>query len=308
MIDNNKIYFYEHISSDNMSQSELDLLGFAGAAKFAIERGLDPYEVFGNLKNLEEEISQMGHNPFDMKSGDNKVLFDKWVDRYIEYFNNHAKHDKQAYVILGNIAAGKNTHARTIEQTTNSIIIDPDHFKMGKHTEKGFFEGFTSLYKVPTDRERMQDPCSDASKAVLKTSVDMGLNIILPKAAYSLEKLEKQLAVLVNAGYDIHLIQIEAPITDCADRSYYRYLIREYAKINDNALNNSKNCSSHGRFVPVSVITNIGDNSYKTFTSAVKKGKYASYSAFYNGGSPFKGSLSEMFNEMPIDIETMREL
>lgn len=295
------IYFYEHKSMNSLSPQEIDLLGFNGVRKFAIERGLDPMNVFDNIKSLEAEIKNMGNKPFDMSSGKNLEMFNRWVDRYIDYFNNCAVHDKQAYIILGNIASGKTTLAKDLEQPTNSIIIDPDKFKMGEETKKGYFEGFTSLYHKPTDRERMQDPCSDAGKQVLKNSAELGLNIILPKAAYSLEKLEKQLQVLVEADYDIHLIQIEAPMTDCADRNYYRYLIKEYQRIKEISVGqNNHNLmlgKTHGRFVPVSIITNIGDNSYNTFIKAVKKGKFASYSAFYN---------DSMIRNEQIDIETMK--
>lgn len=292
------IYFYEHKSMNDFCQQEIDLMGFEGVCKFANERGISPLLVFDQIKKLEDDIKLMGHQPFDVSSGRNKQLFDDAVDGYIDFFNKYATHDKQAYIILGNIACGKNTYAKKIEQSTHSMIVDPDRFKMGEETENGVFVGLTPLFHKPTDRERMQDPCSDASKKVLKNSAELGMNIILPKASYSLEKLEKQLQVLVDANYDIHLIQIETPIETCANRNYYRYLIKEYQKIYDNGKQqNQSGLEVHGRFVPISIITNIGDNSFKTFASAVKKNKYASYSAFFNDDNK---------QNEEIDLETMK--
>lgn len=289
------IYYYKHKSIGDLSHTELDLLGYQGVYEFAREHDVSPSFLFGEIKKLEEEIKIMGHQPFDMSTGSNRELMNRWVDEYVRFFNRFAKHEKQAYIILGNIASGKSTYAKTIEESTGSIIIDPDRFKMGEQTDIGFFEGFTSLYKIPTDRERLQDPCSEACKRTLANVARSGMNLIMPKATTSYEKLEKQLQVLVDNNYDIHLILFESPIQDCANRNYYRYLIREYEQINSN--------HSHGRFVPVSVITNIGDGTFTTFAKAYKTGRYKSYKAFYNKGT--HGKNEHQYTNEEIDLETM---
>lgn len=292
------IYYYKHKSINDLSQTELDLLGYNGVAQYAQEHGINPDELFGIIKRLEADIKTMGANPFDMSTGKNLELMNKWVDRYIDYFNSHARYEKQAYIILGNIASGKSTYAKTIEEQTGSIIIDPDRFKMGEHTSHGFFEGFTSLYHEPTDRERLQDPCSDAAKKTLSNVADEGMNIIMPKATTSLDKLEKQLKVLTDKNYDVHLIMFESPIQDCADRNYFRYLVKQFSQAKVNGQR------SYGRFVPVSILTNIGDGTFTTFAKAYKEGRYKSYKAFYNKGS--HGTNHQLYSNEEIDLETMK--
>jgi predicted kinase len=290
------IYFYKHRSINELSPEEYNMLGYEGVCKFAEDLDINPDIIFKKIKGLESEISSITEPPFDMTTGKNLKLMNEWVDKYITFFNRNAKYEKQAYILIGNIASGKSTYARNIESTTSSIIIDPDRYKMGEDTEKGFFEGFTSLYEKPTDRERLQEPCSLANKQTLENVSDLGMNLIMPKAATSVEKLERQLQVLVNKNYDIHLILIETPITECANRNYYRYLIKEYKKINQSSLTDT----GKGRFVPVSVITNIGDNSYTTFAKVCKNCgniKYKSLKALYNDNTR---SGSE-----ELDIKTM---
>ena len=171
------IFYYKHKSINDLSQEELNLLGFDGILKYAEEHGMNPQMLFEKIKQLELDIQTMGCRPFDMSQGSNLELFNEWTNKYIDFFNNNASYNKQAYIILGNIASGKSTFAKTIEQETQSIIIDPDRFKMGESTKHGFFEGFTSLYHQPTDRERLQDPCSDACKQTLKNVLEVEVKL-----------------------------------------------------------------------------------------------------------------------------------
>jgi predicted kinase len=291
------IFYYNHKSINDLTTQELDLLGFDGIFKYAQEHNMDPNLLFEQIKCLETDIRTMGSRPFDMTHGSNRALFNEWTNKYIDFFNRYAKYEKQAYIILGNIASGKSTFAKSIEEETGSIIIDPDRYKMGEMTEHGYFEGFTSLYKQPTDRERLQDPCSDATKQTLAEASNLGMNIIMPKATTSYEKLEKQLQVLMAQNYDIHLILFESPIQDCANRNYFRYLVKEYAEVHENGI------QSHGRFVPVSVITNIGDGTFTTFAKAHKTGRFKSYKAYFNSGS--FGNDSKRYTNEEIDLETM---
>ena len=280
------IYFYRHKNKNNLSMEEIDMLGVDGIKRFSEVSGVPFEEAYAHIKNLEAKLSSMKIEQFDMSSGANKQLYEHWVNNYIKYFNKYATRNKQAYVILGNISSGKSTLAKELESKNQAIIIDPDRFKMGEETEHGYFDGFTSLYKIDTDRERMQEPCGDAAKQVLDNVSKEGLNLILPKATTTLEKLNKQLQILFDRGYDVHLIQLETPLEECANRNYFRYLINEYK------------ADSHGRFVPVSVIKNIGDQTFVTFARAMKESgkRYKSFKAFYNS----KDTRNE-----EIDLETM---
>ena len=267
------IYFYKHRTMDDLTPKELDLMGYEGVLNYALYHGgFYADALFRQIKILEQEIEMIKDQQFDIFSQENHELASMWIDRYIDYFNKNAAYEKQAYVVIGNIACGKSTYSKRLEQETNSIIVDADNFKMGAETPHGFFEGLTSLYRQPTDRERMQDACSDAGKAVLKNVSDLGMNLILPKAPTSLEKLEKNLKCLTDKNYDVHLIWIDAPIEECANRNYFRYLIKEY----------SANPNEHGRFVPVSVITNIGDGPFETFAKAYGQKRFKSFKAFFN--------------------------
>ena len=282
------IYYYKHKSVDELSPLEFDLLGYEGVMNYCLHHGgMYPDTLFRTLKQLEFEIDQIRGEKFDIFRGQNHLLASKWIDRYIEYFNSCASYNKQAYVVIGNIACGKSTFSKRLEQDTHSMIVDADNFKMGAHTSHGFFEGLTPLYKIPTDRERMQDACSDATKIVLDNASNLGMNLILPKAPSTLEKLEKNLRVLTNRNYDVHLIWIDAPIEECANRNYFRYLIKEY----------SADPNEHGRFVPVSVITNIGDGPFETFAKAYKQKRFTSFKAYFN---------DKMINNEEIDLETLQ--
>lgn len=290
------IYYYEHKPMSDMPAEEINLLGFNGIKDYSLKHGIDPQTVFDVIKQLENDIKNLNQSQIDITSPEHFELLNKWVNFYIEYFNRFATFKKQAYIIIGNIASGKSTFAKEIEETTKSIIVDPDKFKMGEQTDSGFFEGLTSLYQKPTDRELMQDACSTACKMTLENISNLGMNLIMPKAATSLEKLERQLKRLQEKNYDIHLILIDAPISDCADRNYYRYLIKEY----EGSSFPTPSSKTHGRFVPVSVITNIGDSPYETFIRALKSNngfRFKSFNAFYNSNS--------QKNE-EIDIKTMQ--
>ena len=121
------------------------------------------------------------------------------------------------------------------------------------------------------------------------------MNLILPKAASSLEKLEKQLECLTKNGYDIHLILFDTPVKECVNRSYLRYLVKEY-----NMNYHSNGSKEHGRFVPKSVTVSIGDSPFTTFAKALNKsGTFASYKAFHN--DRFKQSEEIDLNTMIIE-------
>ncbi len=284
------IYFYKHKNITDFSQEELDLLGYDGVCKFASERGLDPQKVFAEIKNLESQISTTKPIPLDISAPDVKKKLDESISSYIDFFNKNATYQKQAYVVIGNIGSGKNTYANQIEEATRSIIVDSDNFKSGEFTPKGYFDGLSSFF-LDSDRERLQKPCSLACSLATEHIAKTGMNIILPNAPTSVEKLEKKIAALTKNNYDIHLIYIDAPYEDLAARSYYRYLICEYEQKKDPNGN-----LLHGRFVPVSIIKNYGDPCHETFVKAYKQGRYKSYKAFYND----KFSINE-----EIDIPTM---
>lgn len=285
------IYYYKHKSLDELSQTELDMLGYDGVIRYAMEHDMPADELFLTIKKLERDVKELNAKSLDVSSGEYLDQLNFWLDRYVDYFNNGAKHDRQAYIVIGNVASGKSTFSQKLEQETQSIIVDSDRYKTGEHTPAGFFEGFSSIY-TPLTRDAIQEPCSIAGKKTLDLVSDEGLNLILPKASTSADKLEKQLKILENKNYDIHLILIEAPTEECANRNYFRYLIREYAQeINPNGK------TSHGRFIPVSVVIDRGDKSFTTFAHAYGRKRYKSYKAFYNDKTtPFE----------ELDLETMQ--
>ena len=286
------IYFYEHKSGQFKSEYEIILAGYQGVYEYASKHDMSPSALYGTLEQLEKDIQLLNGAQFDFSSGENLALFNEWVDQYINYFNSNARYEKQAYVLIGNIASGKNTFAQTMEEPTGSIIVDADRFKMGEETRHGFFKGFTSLYHKPTDREQMQDMCAEAGKQTMRNVADLGMNLILPKAPTSLEKLEKQIKYLREKNYDVHLILFDTPVSECVNRSYLRYLVKEYGyeRHSDGSL-------VHGRFVPKSVVMSIGDGPFTTFAKAMKTpGSFASYRAFHND----KNKANE-----EIDLSTM---
>ena len=111
------IYHYKHKSIHDLTPQELDLLGYEGVYQYAQDHNIPPEELFQVIKKLETDIKQMGNRPFDMSHGKNLDLMNSCVDKYIKYFNKNATYDKQAYIILGNIASGKSTYAKSIETT-----------------------------------------------------------------------------------------------------------------------------------------------------------------------------------------------
>ena len=270
------IYYYKHKSLDELSQTELDMLGYDGVVRYATEHNMSADELFKTIKKLEKDVLELNAKSLDVSSGEYLDQMNLWLNRYVDYFNNNAKHDKQAYIVIGNIASGKSTFSHQLEQETQSIIVDSDRYKTGEQTPAGFFEGFSNLY-TPLTRDAIQEPCSIAGKKTLDLVSDEGFNLILPKASTSADKLERQLKVLEDKNYDIHLILIEAPTEECANRNYFRYIVREYAQeVNPNGM------AVRGRFIPVSVLLERGDKSFATFAHAYGRKRYKSYKAFYN--------------------------
>lgn len=301
------IYFYKHKSVSDYTPEEIDLLGYGGILKFANQNGADPSEIYAKVKMIEHAVGKLHSlgqtEPNETQKKFIAENFERCIDEYISFFNGHAAHDKQAYVVLGNISSGKSRYAKNLEKNANSMIIDSDRFKMGEANEKGEYAGFSPLYKVPTDREVLQEVCSDASKIAIDRASSEGYNLVLPKASTSLQKLERQLEILQKRGYDIHLIQIECPLDTCANRSYYRFLVKQYAKVY--GLDEKGTLAQSGRFVPVEVVKKHHDGSYVTFYEAFKAKRYSSYKAYYNDDTMPK---TPQGGGSPIDLETMQPL
>ncbi len=284
---------------------ELSMLGKGGIERFVRENNLNFEEVQSHIQKVEESIknlqsSQVFSNNIEDYDDYCKKCFKQSVESYIDYFNNNAVCEKQAFVVLGNASSGKSFRAKSYEKATKSIIIDSDRFKMGESTKNGNFEGFSKLYKKPSDRDFMQKVSSIAGKKTLEYISQTGMNIVLPKAASSLAKLEIQLQVLQSAGYDIHLILVEAPLETCADRNYYRYLVKQFANVY--GLDSKGTLAQSGRFISVDTIRFLHDGSYATFFDAYQKKRYKSYKAIYNDKNTPKGV------DIEIDPNTMQPL
>jgi len=288
------IYFYRHKGLNEHTQQEIDMLGFEGVTQFALQHNLSPNVVFEEIKALERQIEQTIITPLDLNSPKIKPKFEESIRQYTHFFNKYATHDKQAYIILGNISSGKSTYADQIEESTQSIIIDSDRFKSGENTPNGFFEGLSSFYSSEV-REILQKPCSIASAIATEQIAATGMNIIIPTAAKSQEKLEQKINALIKNNYDIHLIYFESPYSELANRNYYRYLVQEFEQAKDPNGN-----IIHGRFVPISVIKSYGDSCFATFAKALADKRFKSYKAFYND----KHSNGQ--NE-EIDLETLQK-
>lgn len=286
------IYFYRHKRLNEFSQEEIDMLGYEGVSKFAEEHGLQPDKVFAEVKALERQIEQTKTTILDPSSPNVKKLLDKSVSEYIEFFNKNANYQKQAYVVIGNIGSGKTTYADMIEEDTHSIIIDSDRFRTGENTKNGFFEGFSSLYS-PEDNQKIQKSCTLASAIASEKISQTGMNIIIPTAPNSEEYLDKKIKALIENNYDIHLIFIDAPYPELANRTYFRYLVKEYEQELDPNGNLMR-----GRFAPLSIIKSFGDPCFDTFVKTYHKKRFKSYQAFYNDKNT-NGNES-------IDLKTMQ--
>ena len=185
------IYFYRHKRIDEFSQEEIDMLGYEGVKRFALEHNLSPEAVFSQVKALEQQIEHTKTTILDPNLPALKKLLDKSVSEYIDYFNKNANYQKQAYVVIGNIGSGKTTYANMIEEDTHSIIIDTDRFKTGEHTSTGFFEGFSSIY-TPETNQKLQKTCTLASSLTSEKIASTGMNIIIPTAPNSEDYLYKK--------------------------------------------------------------------------------------------------------------------
>ncbi len=270
------IYFYRHKCLDEFSQSEINLLGYDGIKKFAEERNLSAEEVFQQIKQLESLIERTKSIPLDLNSPDVNFALENSINQYVDFFNKNANYNKQAYVIIGNIGSGKSTYADMIEEDTHSIIIDSDRFRTGENTKNGFFEGFSSLYS-PEGNQKIQKSCTLASAIASEKIAQMGMNIIIPTAPNSEEYLDKKIKALLENNYDIHLIFIDAPYPELANRTYFRYLVKEYEQKLDPNGNLMR-----GRFAPLSIIKSFGDPCFDTFAKTYHKKRFKSYQAFYN--------------------------
>ena len=286
------IYFYKHKTLNDLSENEINFLGYNGVEKYASMTGRDPKELYAQILKLEAEIQKVKDNPKIIDSPNFNFLFEKSIDEYIKYFNKGASYNKQAYFVIGNIASGKSKYARQLETETQSIIVDSDRIKMGENTNIGFYEGISSLYS-PENRDYLQVKGSKAIAKVIENISLTGMNLVLPTAPTSFEILENKAKKLYEKGYDIHLILMEVPITECANRNYLRFLKKEFS----NELDPNGN-PIRGRFVQRSVLINRADSCYSTFCNAYSSKRYKSYKAIYND--------SEKRDEL--DLESMQPL
>ena len=111
------IRYYKHRAMSSLTPQEIDLLGNDGILEFSKQTGVPFLEVYDQIKALERKLKTVPIEQFDMTTGKNNDLFNEWVEKYITFFNKHAKHNRQAYVLLGNIASGKSTYAKSLEKS-----------------------------------------------------------------------------------------------------------------------------------------------------------------------------------------------
>ena len=64
------IYYYKHKSLDELSQTELDMLGYDGVVRYAMEHDMPADELFLTIKKLERDVKELNAKSLDVSSGE----------------------------------------------------------------------------------------------------------------------------------------------------------------------------------------------------------------------------------------------
>ena len=168
-----------------------------------------------------------------------------WLDDNITPPVNSVAREKKAVILLGQQASGKSSIANPIARKMRAIIADSDEAK--KILPE--YQGGIGANAVHSESSMIND-------LILFNAVRNGDNIVLPQTGGKLETIERNIKLLVDAGYDVTLGNVDVTFENAMNRMIRRFI-------------------AQGRLIPLEVMKEIGNLPKKHYNEI--KGKVNGY-------------------------------
>jgi len=168
-----------------------------------------------------------------------------WLDDGIDPPVNAVAREKKAVILLGQPASGKSSIANPIARKMRALIADSDEAKKILPEYQGGI-GANAVHKES----------AFINDVILQTAVKNGDNIVIPQTGGKLETIENNIKLLVDAGYDVTLGNVDVTFPNAMNRMIRRFI-------------------STGRLIPLEVMKEIGNLPKKHYNQI--KGKVNGY-------------------------------
>ena len=177
-----------------------------------------------------------------------------WIDDKIELPANAIRKEKKAVIILGPPAAGKSTLANPIARKMGASIVDADEAKK-----------LLPEYEGGLGANAIHEESSLMSDILLKTLLEEGDNLVLPKVGGNAESIERAISMIKQKGYSVEVVDMAVSFDNAMQRMLQRFV-------------------SKGRLINPEYVIKVGENPSKTFDTIQQKGIADGYYRIDNNG------------------------
>jgi len=177
-----------------------------------------------------------------------------WVDDKIDLPANAIRKEKKAVIILGPPAAGKSTFANPIARKMGASIVDADEAKR-----------LLPEYEGGIGANAIHEESSLMSNLLLRTLLEEGDNIVLPKVGGKAESIQDAISMIKQKGYSVEVVDMAVSFDNAMQRMLQRF-------------------ASKGRLVNPKYVVKVGENPSKTFNAVQQKGIADGYYKIDNNG------------------------
>jgi adenylate kinase family enzyme len=177
-----------------------------------------------------------------------------WIDDKIELPANAIRKEKKAVIILGPPAAGKSTLANPIARKMGASIVDADEAKK-----------LLPEYEGGIGANAIHEESSLMSDILLKTLLEEGDNLVLPKVGGNVESIERAISMIKQKGYSVEVFDMAVSFDNAMQRMLQRFVSKD-------------------RFINPQYVVKVGENPSKTFDEIKKKGLADGYYRIDNNG------------------------
>ena len=177
-----------------------------------------------------------------------------WIDDKIELPANSIRKEKKAVIILGPPAAGKSTFANPIARKMGASIVDADEAKR-----------LLPEYEGGIGANAIHEESSLMSNLLLRTLLEEGDNIVLPKVGGKAESIQDAISMIKQKGYSIEVVDMAVSFDNAMQRMLQRFV-------------------SKGRLINPQYVVKVGENPSKTFNAVQQKGIADGYYRIDNNG------------------------
>lgn len=278
------IDFKKH-SLKNFNDVQIDSWIQRGLKNVANMMNIDKDELERIINVQETEIAERKKRPtINDNSLERIYLRDKILRDYQELYQN-ARQDKKAVIVLGQIASGKSSLCKVLENSGENVIVDVDFIKQGH----GSMAGLRFDFDDGLGTDMIHEEASMLSKRFLDNMSTFGYNLVIPKAGTNYSSIEKIARKLKTKGYEVQICYIDLPIEKCVERNYYRFVDESRNRV-------------PSRLVPFNIIAMIDDNPFKTFTKFL-----LNHSPYIDSYYAYSNDVSMGEEMVPIDLNEIIE-